>query len=375
MSASARESAIGVAVVGTGIGQKVHIPGFSDHPRINLVAVCNRNLDKAKAIAQSHDIPNACQTVEEVVNLPEVDAVSVTTPPFLHYDMAKAVLNAGKHLLLEKPTTLNVAEARELCNLADNRNLAAAMHFEYRCVPAWLRLAELLEDGYVGTKRFVKIDWLMQSRANPERAWDWYARKDRGGGALGALGSHSFDYIDWLFGPVARLSAKVSTTIPERPDPADGGQLKPVDSDDTCSLMLEFADGTPGQMSISSATYRGRGHWIEVYGDRATLVLGSDNQKDYVHGFRLWGSEGGEPLSELSIPDRLQFRRAYSDGRIAPFIGVVDRWVEAIETGKPFAPSLTEGVYSQLLMDLTHESSETHSWVKVPSLQEVFGHR
>jgi predicted dehydrogenase len=103
--------------------------------------------------------------------------------------------------------------------------------------------------------------------------------------------------------------------------------------------------------------------------------LGSDNQKDYVHGFRLWGSEGGEPLSELSIPDRLQFRRAYSDGRIAPFIGVVDRWVEAIETGKPFAPSLTEGVYSQLLMDLTHESSETHSWVKVPSLQEVFGHR
>ena len=122
-------SLIGVAVVGTGFGQKIHIPGLQIHPRTEVVAVHHRNLEKGRAIAQAHGIPRACQTIEELVALPEVQAVTISTPPFLHYEMAKIVLQAGKHLLLEKPTALNVQEATELYHLAQAKGAIAILDF------------------------------------------------------------------------------------------------------------------------------------------------------------------------------------------------------------------------------------------------------
>jgi predicted dehydrogenase len=372
-------SKIGVAVVGTGFGQKIHIPGFQAHHRTEVVAVYHRNLDKAQAIASSQNIPYACNSIEDIIAIPEVAAVSISTPPFLHFEMAKKVLAAGKHLLLEKPTALTANEARELYKLTNKSQTnpespsvktIATMDFEFRFIPSWQMLAELLATGYVGEKRLIKIDWLVSSRADANRPWNWYSQKDKGGGVLGATGSHVFDYINWLFGPVKRLSGQLITGISARPDPDESGKLKPVDADDSCTLMLELADGTPCQVCLSSVTYQGRGHWLEIYGSKGTLVLGSDNQQDYVHGFRLWGSQGGEPLAEIKIPQRLEFPQVYPDGRIAPFIRVVDKWVEAIDGGESLIPSLREGVYSQLLMDLTQESHATGTWVDIPNFDK-----
>ncbi|MEQ9485466.1 Gfo/Idh/MocA family protein [Coleofasciculus sp. F4-SAH-05] len=359
---------IGVAVIGTGFGQKIHIPGFQIHPRTQVVAVYNPHLDKAKLVAESHNIPQASDRLEDILAMPDVQAVSISTPPFLHYDMAQQVLQAGKHLLLEKPMTLSATETRDLYHLAKKQGVVAMPDFEFRFVPPWQLLAEHLESGYVGQKRLIKIDWLVSSRANAQRAWNWYAQKEKGGGALGAVGSHAFDYINWLFGSVRRLCAQLNTAIPERPDPSEGRKLKPVDADDTCLLMLELADGTPCQLCISSVTYNGRGHFVEVYGDGGTLVLGSSNQNDYVHGFQLWAAPAGESLSEVDIPKRLAFPQVYPDGRLAPFIRVVDQWVLSIDGDKHQIPSLAEGVYSQLLMDLTHQSHQENIWVDVPSL-------
>ncbi|MCT7978753.1 Gfo/Idh/MocA family protein [Laspinema olomoucense] len=361
---------IGVAIVGTGFGQKVHIPGLKEYPQTQVVAVYHRDIDQAEAIAATHHIPLATDAIADIAKMAEVQAVSLSTPPFLHYEMAKPLLEAGKHLLLEKPTTLSASEAKELYRIANANSVVTAMDFEFRFVPPWQRFKEVLDDGYCGQIRLIKIDWLVSSRADASRPWNWYSQKQQGGGALGAIGSHCFDYISWLFGPVKRLCASLSTAVTERPDPKAGGQLKPVDADDSCLLMLELVEGTPIQVSLSSATYQGRGHWVEVYGDRGTLVLGSDNQKDYVHGFKLWGAPAGESLSELAIPHRLEFSKTYPDGRIAPFIRVVDNWVRGIEARRAIAPSLREGVYSQLLMDLTHESHETGTWVTVPHFDD-----
>ncbi len=353
---------IGVAIVGTGFGQKVHIPAFQVHHRTRIVAVYHRDLAKATAVAQAHNIPHACDTVDAIVALPEVQGVSISTPPAHHYPMAKTVLQAGKHLLLEKPVTLAAPEAAELLDLATMRGLATTVNFEFRFVPAWMRLAELLAEGYVGKPRLVKVDWLVSSRADASRPWNWYARKEEGGGALGAIGSHAFDYLAWLFGGVKQLSARLQVSVPQRPDPTSG-QLKPVDADDICLISAELADGTLCQLCLSAATYQGRGHWLEVYGDRGTLVLGSSNQKDYVHGFQLWGSQQGAPLTEMEIPARLEFPHTFEDGRIAPFIRVVDQWVQGIDQGKSVVPSLREGLYSQQLLDLTHESNVREQWL------------
>ncbi|MGK7939806.1 MAG: Gfo/Idh/MocA family protein [Crocosphaera sp.] len=363
-------SPIRVAVVGTGFGQAIHIPGLQHHPRTELVAVYNRDLGKAKAIADNNDIPYAFNNLDKLLTMSDLDAVTLSTPPFLHYEMGKQILSAGKHLLLEKPMAMSAQETKELYHLAAKNNVVATADFEFRYVPAWQMLAEQLQQGYVGQTRLIKIDWLVASRANPERGWNWYARKDKGGGVLGAVGSHAFDYIHWLFGPVKRLSANLICAIKERPDPLENGKLKPVDADDTCLIMLELTDGTPVQLTISSVTYNGRGHWLEVYGDKGTLVLGSDNLKDYVHGFHLQAGLAGKPLTEVEIPKRLAFPQVFTDGRLAPFIRILDRWVESIDQKQSLTPSLYEGVYSQLLMDLTHESSEKAAWVDVPNLDQ-----
>ncbi|AFY31522.1 Gfo/Idh/MocA family protein [Calothrix sp. PCC 7507] len=362
------QNTIGVAIIGTGFGQKVHIPGLQAHHRTAVVAVYHRDINKAKAIAESYNIRHACDTIADILALPEVQAVSISTPPFLHYEMAKKVLQAGKHLLLEKPTALNADEAKELYQLARDKGVIATVDFEFRFVPGWQLFAELLSADYVGKKRLIRIDWLGSSRADASRPWNWYSSQEKGGGALGSLGSHAFDYIYWLFGPVRRLSAHLSTAIPTRVDPVSS-EVKPVETDDNCLLTLELADGTPCQVTISAVVHASRTHWVEVYGDRGTLIVGSENQKDYIHGFRVWGSQPGKPLTEIEIPQRLVFPKNYTDGRISAFIRVVDRWVQGIETQQEIVPSLREGVYSQLLMDSSHESQRQSSWVDVPELE------
>jgi predicted dehydrogenase len=365
--AESNQDAIGVAVVGTGFGAKVHIPGFQAHHRTQVVAVYHRDIEKAKLCGAEFNIPHAGDNISEIVNLPSVQAVSISTPPFLHYEMAKTVLEAGKHLLLEKPVTLNVNQAKELYQLALAQGVTATVDFEFRFIPEWLFFSELLTQGYVGNKRLIKIDWLGASRASASRPWNWYSRSDQGGGALGSLGSHAFDYIHWLFGSVSKLSANLTTAIQNRIDP-NTGELKAVDTDDTCMLMLQLADGTPCQLTISAVVHAHRPHWIEVYGDQGTLVLGSENQKDYVNGFRVWGNKIGQPQTEIQIPQQFLFPTNHADGRISAFIRVIDNWVKAIDQKQPVTPGLREGVYSQLLMDLAHESNKTSQWVNIPDL-------
>lgn len=359
---------IGVAIVGSGFGQKVHIPAFSSHHKTKIFSIYHRDIKQARSLATAYNIPHHSDNLEEILALPEVQAVSISTPPFLHYPMGKQVLAAGKHLLLEKPTTLNVTQAKELYQLAKQKNIIATVDFEFRFVPAWQYLHQLLNDNYVGNIRLIKIDWLGSSRANTDRPWNWYSQREQGGGALGSLGSHAFDYISWLFGEVIRLNAYLTTAITQRRDPVDG-ELKVVNSDDNCLISLELEKGIPCQVCISAVVQAKRTHAIEVYGDKGTLIIASENQKDYIYGFRVWGCEIGGSFTELEIPKQLLFPQDYSDGRISAFLRVVDQWVNGIESQKEIVPSLKEGVYSQLLMDLCHQSSNSTSWVDVPSWQ------
>ena len=359
-------NSIGVAVVGTGFGQKVHIPGLQAHHLTEVVAIWNSDRDKAQAVADDCGAGFASDRLAEVLAQDTVQAVTLATPPFAHYDMAKEIIQAGKHLLIEKPIALSVDEAKTLRQMAQDKGVVVVPDFEFRFIPEWQHFAELLSRNIVGKKRLIKIDWLASSRANPQRAWNWYAQKDLGGGALGSIGSHTFDYVNWLFGPAQRLSAVLSTSIAQRPD-AQTGEMKPVDSDDVCAIALTLADGTLCQITLSAVSYAGRGHWIEVYGEDGTLVMGNSSQSDYVNGFKVYFSEPGGDLEEIPTPERLAFPKVYSDGRIAPFIRVVDHWMKCIEFGRVLPPSMDEGVYSQLLMDLTHRSFEEKRQLEVPS--------
>lgn len=358
---------IGVAVIGTGFGQKVHIPGLQAHHRTEVVAVWNGDRTKAQQVADDNSIPFASSSLDTILARADVQAVTLATPPFAHYEMAKDILKAGKHLLLEKPITLSVTEAKHLQQLAIDNDAIAIPDFEFRFIPAWQHFANLLKQDIVGKRRLIKIDWIASSRASSKRAWNWYAQKELGGGALGSIGSHTFDYVNWLFGPAKSISATLSTSIPQRPDP-DSGEMRPVDSDDVCAIALTLTDGTLCQITLSAVSYAGRGHFIEVYGDNGTLVIGNPSQKDYVNGFKVFASELGAELQEIPEPDYLAFPKVYADGRTAPFVRVVDHWINCIDAQQATAPAMPEGIYSQLLMELTHRSNETGKQLSVPAL-------
>ncbi len=147
--------------------QDLSLPAFQTHSRTEVVAVYHRDLSKAKKIAQENQIPHFYDSLEQICALPEVDVVSISTPPFLHYEMAKIALQHNKHILLEKPLNLNPYETRELYQLAQQKNLIAITKsgvlrtiadFEFRFVPAWQLLAEYLQQGYKVKKIIVYKD-------------------------------------------------------------------------------------------------------------------------------------------------------------------------------------------------------------------------
>ena len=215
-SLSAADTVLGVAIVGTGFGQKVHIPAFQAHHQTQLMAVYHRDLAKAKAIAQAHGIPHAASDLTEIVALPTVAGVSISTPPFLHYEMAQTVLKADKHLFLEKPTTLTAAEAKALYTLAQQRGLQATLNFEFRYVPAWMHLQCHAGGARVplAQPRLIKIDWLVGGTGRPATGLGVGMPVKRSGRGFvrGTSVPIRLTISAWLFGPLKRLCARLITT-------------------------------------------------------------------------------------------------------------------------------------------------------------------
>lgn len=352
---------LGVGIVGTGFGQIIHIPGFQICQGTTIVGVYHYDQVRATTIANKFQIPHACNRLVDLYALPDIQIIAIATPPFLHYEAAHLALEAGKHLLLEKPVTMNVHEAIALEQLAAAKHLVIGVDFEFRLVPQWIYFRELLASQKIGKIRSINIQWQVPSRANPQRLWNWYSQKDQGGGALGAIGSHAFDYLEWLFGEVRSLVADLKTTVPQRPD--GNGQWRTVDADDTCHILLELADGTPVNMSLSTVAYGGAGHWLTVHGDSGTLILGSDNLNDYIHGFEIYYVEPSQARQVLAMPSDHEFPQTYADGRLAPFIALVDRLVTAINHHTTMVPGMAAGVRSQHLIDLAHQSHHERRWI------------
>jgi predicted dehydrogenase len=354
-----------VAIAGLGFGQSVHLPALRDCPSTEPVALWHPRPDRLEAACRATGLEGTC-VFEALLDDPGIDAIVIATPPAPRFELARAALEAGKHLLLEKPVALEASQVEELQRLALARRCCVAVDFEYRAVPQFQQLAALVGSGVLGEPWLVKVDWLMSSRAEARRPHSWYSQAAAGGGVLGALGTHAFDTLHWLIGPTLRLQARLSTAIRERPDPADPDRLLPVDAEDLALIQLDLEDGqgrcVPGQLNLASVTRAGRGYWIELYGSAATLVLGSANQSDYVHGFRLQQATPGEPLRPVPPDPTLAFPRTWEDGRIAPVRRLIERWAEAIASGRPMCPGLAEAVLSQRCCDWARAGAGATGW-------------
>ena len=345
---------IGVAVAGLGFGEKVHLPALQANPDLCPVALWHPRQERLDAATAAHGLKGFSDW-DALLADPAVEAVIIATPPEPRFALARQALEAGKHLLLEKPIALHADQARELQRLAIAKGLSVAVDYEYRAVPLFMQAERLLRAGVIGTPWLVKLDWLMSSRADPSRGWNWYSQASKGGGVIGALGTHAFDMLAWLVGPVASVTALNGVSIRERPDPQGG--MAPVDAEDVSLIQTRLQwqgsaeTSVPAQINLASVARNGRGCWLEIYGSEGSLVLGSANQKDYVHGFELCCSRAGEQPQLIEPDPDLAFSTSWSDGRIAPVARLQSWWAESIRSGMPMIPGLAEGVASRSACD------------------------
>ena len=348
-----------IAIAGLGFGESVHIPASLSNKNIELAGLWHPRQDRLKEACDKHNL-KAFKTWKDLVNNPEIDGIIIATPPASRYELALEAIKAGKHLLLEKPTCLNSKEVMELQINALKRNLKIAVDYEYRAVPQFMQAKRIINEGRIDEPFFVKLDWLMSSRANPKRPWDWYSNEDSGGGVLGALGTHAFDMIHWLIGPTNSLSAINSTSIKERFCPLSK-TTKTVTSEDLSisQLQIKSTDNNliPCQVNLSAVTRHSKGFSLEIYSKNGTLILCSDNQKDYVHGFNLWFDQKSDVLKNIQPDSDFAFSRIWTDGRIAPVARIQNWWSQSIKNGTPVIPGLAEGLASQKVCDKVKESN------------------
>jgi len=356
---------LNIAIAGTGFGRSVHFAALKESNKFKVNSFYHYDQNKKEQIEKDIGIKCYCDWNQLITNK-NIDGIIIATPPHVRFDLAKNALENNKHLLLEKPVAIRSNEIEELNRIALSKNLSVCVDFEYRAVPVFLQAKKIIDQNIIGDIFFIKLDWIMGSRSNPEREWNWYSQLEKGGGVIGALGTHAFDILHWFFGDLKKVSAQVSTAIPQRPK---GHEMIEVTSEDICLANIEILDffnkSIPCQVSLSSISRNGSGFRLEVYGKNGSIFLQSKNQKDYVHGFKLEYSLDQNQLIEIKPNDEFLFEKTWTDGRIAPVKRIQNLWAESINKNTPIIPGLSEGLLSQKVCEAIKESSRTNLAIKI----------
>jgi len=354
---------IGVGIIGTGFGSSVHLPAFTAAEDCRVLGITSRDTLRAQAAADKFGV-KVYLDWQEMMADPAIHAVSIATPPVPHRQIIEAALKAGKSVLCEKPFCLTVDDAAAMFTLAQEKNVTHALNFLFRELPAFQLLQAKAKDPAYAP-RHIEVRWVVGSWADPARLWSWHNDKEQGGGILGALVVHAMDYLEWMFGPLARVSAQLGTAIPSRLD--RDGTVQPVTAFDHCHVLGVFQSGASLTCTVSNVAPGGTGHRIELHGAQKTIVVNSDTVQDYGKGFHVMerpiGSLEWQDISPTSPPDLSE-----ADGRIALMKPVAARFIRAVRDGKTdYAPSFQQGYRTRLLIDLIEQAHSTGRWVDILS--------
>src|SRR2546426_4673748 len=240
---------IRVLLIGTGFGAQVHAPGVARNAAFTLAGIASGSIQNARRVASEFSIPYATDDWKRMLDEVEGDLVSIAAPVDLHYSMARAALERGRHVLCEKPFALNVAEARELHALAEARGRVAVVNHEFRHFPAREALTRRIREGGLGRVEHVMIrDRIPGWARNPKRRITWLAEKKRGGGYLGALGSHHIDQLILWGGPIRRVFCGLRSVAAEYVEQVPA--FREITADDTFTLLVHFQSGARGVVDL-----------------------------------------------------------------------------------------------------------------------------
>jgi predicted dehydrogenase len=336
---------IRVAVIGTGFGSSVQVPGFQRLDDVEVVAVASGHLERAQAAAAALSIPHAFDDWRVMLDRVPIDLVSIATPPFLHHEMVLEVARRGLHVLCEKPFALNVDQARAMLEAARAANVVHAVDHEFRFHSTRARIKDLLHAEELGEPRLVRLVW--SGRRRPQ--WDWWSDRARGGGALGTMGSHYVDSLRWWFGEPHAVSALLRPFLEKRTDAA--GRVRPVTSDDIVSLQLRLG---PRNVVANLSLTTGLGDMasrLYVVGTEGTLVVEDDT--------RILVSKHGSTPAVVDLPLPRFPEEPGDPPLLAPFTALAELVVEAVRGHASAAmPTFADGLAVQQVLDAAYASSE-----------------
>lgn len=352
------DEVINTAIIGTGFGSVVQYPAFLAHPNFNPTLLIGRHKSKTQKIAQRLDIPKNDIEWETAIKDPEIDLISIATPPSLHKEMTLASFEAGKHVICEKPLALNVEEAQEMVDAAEDSGLVAMIDLEFRYIPSKQYFMELIKSGYLGDIYQFDVTVRTPSRLNPrQRGYNWWSDKNQGGGILSALGSHYIDYLYQVFDDIKGVSGHTSIHIKKRLNKLTGKMGK-VTADDAFVCQFDVGDEILCNMKISSTSPFGKGSRIEAYGSEGSLILLENDQ--------IIGGKIGEDreLKHIPITDKFQMPTANGEHYLIPaFTGLLIDFANGVTRGSSPHPNFHDGLKIQKCMQAIDDSAEKKKWI------------
>ncbi|MCL6087621.1 MAG: Gfo/Idh/MocA family oxidoreductase [Actinobacteria bacterium] len=293
---------LGVGMVGYGFIGKVHTVSYLDMPfyykpmpaKLKMVGVVSSPLADAQEGIQQAGFEFATENYKDLLDRKDIDIIEVCTPNLYHKDIIIDSLNAGKHVICEKPLAMNLAEAKEILDAANSHpELISQVTFNYRYAPVVMKARQLINDGFLGRPYSARISYLHAGNVDPNRPTYWKIQKQFcGGGSSYDLASHVIDITRFLLGDFKKVFSKLEIFVKKRPVAGKPDEKMRVDVDDLSLMMFEMENGLVGILEASKvATGANDEIRVEIHGDKGAIRFNS-MQPNYLEVYDMRDNEG-----------------------------------------------------------------------------------
>jgi predicted dehydrogenase len=383
-------SQIGIGMIGYSFMGRAHTAAWRNvaaafdikQPRPELRVISGRDRAQVQAAALRLGWASWETDWRAVIAREDVDIVDICTPGSLHADIAIAALDAGKHVLCEKPMANSVAEAVAMAAAAERAaasGVRAMVGFNYRRVPAVALAAQLVGAGRLGTIRHVRASYLQDWLVDPQSPMSWRLQKElAGSGALGDLGSHIVDLAQYVTSErVTEVSALTETFVPERPlsSAGLGSGVGSVTVDDAVVFLGRLSGGATATFEASRfATGKKNSLRIEINGERGSLAFDLERLNELEIYDPSEGDLAGARRVLVTEPDHPYVKAWWPPGHVLgwdhTFVNEVRDFLEAVTTGQEASPSFVDGLGVQRVLAAVGVSAADRSWVAVDGIDE-----
>lgn len=294
-----------IAVVGVGFIGKQHIEAIHRIPNASVIAVMEPNIDAARGIAETYGIEHYYTNIDDLLTLESIDVVHICTPNFLHYPMAKKLIEAKMNVFCEKPLSLTAKESEELAYLAKKNNVFTAVNLNYRSNVMVREMKHRVENGSIGKPLLGQAqyiqDWLMF-----DTDYDWHFDPNKVGPSrsVADIGTHLFDLIQFVYNErIVKIFADLMIVYPVRKEREQTGEtfsqnygdvIREVEvvNEDAAFIIVELESGVKVSLDISQVTggYK-NGLELVVSGSKQSLTWNQERADKLMIGKRESGNE------------------------------------------------------------------------------------